>query len=67
MYIEYKQDFSIGDKVKLLRDVTSMLGYFEKGSIVTIVRCDEIRGWTIEDEEENSISEVESSAFGYID
>ena len=48
----------IGDVVTTAREHSSLLGKFTKGSHVKIVDIDPVRGYTIEDENGNRISEI---------
>ena len=48
----------IGNVVTTAREHSSLLGKFTKGSRVKIVDIDPIRGYTIEDENGNRVSEI---------
>ena len=48
----------IGDVVTTTREHSSLLGKFTKGSHVKIVDIDPVRGYTIEDENGNRVSEI---------
>lgn len=48
----------IGNVVTTTREHSSFLGKFTKGSLVKIVDIDPVRGYTIEDEFGNRVSEI---------
>jgi hypothetical protein len=48
----------IGDVVTTTREHCSLLGKFTTGSLVKIVDIDPVRGYTIEDENGNRVSEI---------
>lgn len=48
----------ISDVVTTTREHSSLLGKFTKGSRVKIVDIDPVRGYTIEDENGNRVSEI---------
>ena len=48
----------IGNVVTTTREHSSLLGKFTKGSHVKIVDIDPVRGYTIEDENGNRVSEI---------
>lgn len=48
----------IGNVVTTTREHSSLLGKFTKGSHVKIVDIDPVRGYTIEDEHGNRVSEI---------
>lgn len=60
-FIKYN-NYKIGDKVKLIKQVANCYGYFEKGSIVYISNINP-RGFDISDNEGNVVSETSSSNF----
>ena len=53
-----KNSTEIGKVVITRREHSSLLGKFTKGSRVKIVDIDPIRGYTIEDENGNRVSEI---------
>ena len=48
----------IGSLVTTSREHSSVLGKFTKGSVVKIIDIDPVRGYTIEDENNNRVSEI---------
>ena len=56
-YIEFKKP-QIGDCVKTTIVHKSLSGKFTKGSLVKITEIDDVRGYTIEDSEGHTISEI---------
>lgn len=48
----------IGSLVITTREHSSLIGKFTKGSIVKITDIDPVRGYTIEDENGNKVSEI---------
>lgn len=50
--------YEIGDWVLTTRVHESMVGKFTKGSLVKITDIDQIRGYTIEDEDGNRVCEI---------
>jgi len=48
----------IGSLVTTTREHSSLIGKFTKGSIVKITDIDPLRGYTIEDENGNKVSEI---------
>lgn len=48
----------IGSLVTTTREHSSLIGKFTKGSIVKITNIDPVRGYTIEDESGNKVSEI---------
>ncbi len=55
-FIKYS-NLMIGDKIILDRKVDSLIGYFEKGTEVTITGIDPVRGYCIADSEGNTIGD----------
>lgn len=65
MYVK-NYDNLIGEKVILTEKKESMKGYFEIGSIVTIVDVDPMRGYSFEDDDGNKIIEAGFTGFDII-
>ena len=61
-----KVDTRIGDTVVLTEVKSSLPGYFEIGTIVTITDVDSIRGYTFEDAYGNRVTEAGWSGFKLI-
>ncbi len=57
-YIKNSSIIEIDTVVKTTREHSSLLGKFTKGSHVKIVDIDPVRGYTIEDEHGNRVSEI---------
>ena len=59
------QKFKVGDLVVLTRDVTTMQGVFQVGSLVKLTGYDRVsqRGWSFIDNQGNRATEVPSSNF----
>jgi sorbitol-specific phosphotransferase system component IIA len=57
-YIKNSSIIEIGNVVKTTKEHSSVLVKFTKGSIVKIVDIDHVRGYTIEDENGNRVSEI---------
>jgi hypothetical protein len=55
--------FKIGDKVRLVRDVSVIAGTFTKGHIMEITDCADRRGWDLADEDGNRLLETQSDNF----
>jgi hypothetical protein len=62
MYVKYENSM-IGKKVTLTEKKDSMMGYFDRGSIVTIVEETPLRGYTFQDENGNRVSEAGYGGF----
>jgi hypothetical protein len=62
MYVK-NYDNLIGKKVILTEKKESMKGYFEIGSIVTIVDIDPMRGYSFVDDDGNKIIEAGFTGF----
>ena len=56
-FIPNKSGFSVGDKATLAREVSAIIGTFEKGTVVTISGIDPYRGYSIKDDLGNEIIE----------
>lgn len=65
-YVKTCNGFEKGQKVKTLRKFESCAGYFEVGSIVTIIGVGP-RGYDIEDDNGNKIVECGFSDFELVD
>ena len=48
-YVQNSIQSKIGKQVRLTKDIESMAGYFEVGSIVTITGVDPVRGYSFSD------------------
>lgn len=57
-YIKNTDRLLVGDRVVNTKEFESCSGKFTVGSCVTITGIDPIRGYTITDDEGNSISEI---------
>ena len=57
-FIKYRNEYEIGDRVKTKIMHESLEGYFEIGTEVTVTDVNNIRGYTIEDDEGNKIIEI---------
>lgn len=57
-YIKNSSIIEIDTVVKTTREHSSMVGKFTTGSHVKIVDIDPVRGYTIEDENGNRVSEI---------
>lgn len=56
-FIPAKRVFSMGDKATLAREVSAIVGTFEKGTVVTISNIDPYRGFSIKDDYGNELIE----------
>lgn len=56
-FIPNKCVFSVGDKVTLAREVSAIIGTFEKGTVVTISDINPYRGYSIKDDLGNELIE----------
>ena len=57
----------VGQTVKLTKEKTSLSGYFEIGTIVKITDCDQMRGYTFEDEKGNRVIEAGFDGFELVE
>ena len=58
-----REDVEIGDEVILTEEKGSLAGHFEIGTRVKIVACDNIRGYSFEDEYGNVVLEAGYKGF----
>lgn len=56
-FIKNKYSFSVGDIVTLAREVSAIIGTFEKGTVVTISDVNPYRGYSIKDDLGNELIE----------
>ena len=64
-YVQNSIQSKIGKQVRLTKDIKSMAGYFEAGSIVTITGVDPVRGYSFSDEQGNRV--IEAGWGGFIE
>ena len=59
-WIEQKRKIEVGDRVVTTRlhKHPCGIGYFEKGTEVKVTAIDDMRGYSIEDDEGHSITEI---------
>lgn len=62
-YVQKSIQSKIGKQVMLTKDIESMAGSFEAGSIVTITEVDPVRGFSFSDEHGNRVIEAGWNGF----
>jgi len=65
-FVKTYSSFNIGDIVETTRKIGNFYGYFEEGTVVKIVDITE-RGYTLEDENLNRVSETGFDSVRHID